>query len=103
MPGELLVRLLAKIQIAPGDVGVPKVDIDDNTVGALMNAVYFWSGTVAVIVIVIAGFFFVTSRGDSNRVQVAKNTILGAVIGLVVIILAFIITQFVIMGVTRGA
>lgn len=102
MPRELLTRLLAKVPITPEEVGIPKIDIDDNTVGTLMNAVYFWSGTVAVIVIIIAGFYFITSRGDSSKIQIAKNAIFGAVIGLVIILLAFIITQFVIMGVTEG-
>lgn len=83
-------------------VDIPKVAIDETTVGAIMNTVYFWAGTVAVLVIIIAGFYFITSRGDSSKVQVAKNAILGAVIGLIIILLAFIITQFVIMGVTQG-
>lgn len=83
-------------------VDIPAININESTVGAVMNTVYFWAGTVAVLVIIVAGFYFINSRGDSNKVQIAKNAILGAVIGLIIILLAFIITQFIIMGVTRG-
>jgi hypothetical protein len=61
-----------------------------------LDIVYFIAGIVAVIVIIIAGFSYVTSGGQSANVTKAKDTILYAVVGLVVIILAFVITQFVI-------
>lgn len=66
----------------------------------ILNAVYLWAGIIAVIVIVIAGFFYVFSRGEAQQVTRAKNAILGAVIGLVVIMLAFAITSIVIKGVS---
>ena len=52
-------------------------------------------GGLAVIVIIIAGFFYVTSNGDSSKLAAAKNTILYAVIGLVVALLASAIISFV--------
>lgn len=66
----------------------------------ILNAVYLWAGIIAVIVIVIAGFFYVFSRGEAQQVTRAKNAILGAVIGIVVIVLAFAITNIVIQGVS---
>ncbi len=66
----------------------------------ILNAVYLWAGIIAVIVVVIAGFFYVFSRGEAQQVTRAKNAILGAVIGLIVIILAFAITNIVIKGVS---
>lgn len=59
---------------------------------------YFWAGALAVVVIIVAGFIFTTSHGDPALVTRAKNAIIGAVIGLVVIALAFVITN-VIVGV----
>lgn len=90
------------LQIKTGEVGVPAIGVGSNTVGNLMNTVYFWAAAIAVLIIVIAGFFFVTSRGDANQIQRAKNAIWGSVIGLIIIIFAFVITQFVIRGVTEG-
>jgi len=68
----------------------------DQILTNFLNTFYVVAGIVAVIVIVIAGYMYVTSQGDSSAVTKAKNAILYAVIGLVVIILAFSITWFII-------
>lgn len=65
-----------------------------------LNLVYFIVGIVAVIMIVIAGYKYITSNGDSGKAQSAMKTILGAVIGLVVVLSAFAITNFVLGGVS---
>ena len=69
---------------------------DSNTISNILYPVYFWAGVIAVIVIIIAGFFFVTSHGDPSLITRAKSAIMGAVIGLVVILLAFAITAIVV-------
>jgi hypothetical protein len=53
-------------------------------------------GVVSVIMIIIGGFKYIISSGDSANVTSAKNTILYAIIGLVVVLLAQIIVRFVI-------
>lgn len=63
---------------------------------SVLNTVYLVTGIVAVIVIIIAGYMYVTSSGDSAVVTKAKGAITYAVVGLVVIILAFAITWFVV-------
>lgn len=60
-----------------------------------LNLTYFIAGVVAVIIIIIAGLLYVTSSGDPGKVTKAKNTLLYAVVGLVIILLAFTITAFV--------
>jgi hypothetical protein len=52
-------------------------------------------GIVAVIMIIWGGFKFITSGGDSGNVTSARNTILYALIGLVIVALAQIIVRFV--------
>ena len=52
-------------------------------------------GVVSVIMIIIGGFKYITSGGDSGNVTGAKNTILYAIIGLVVVALAQLIVKFV--------
>jgi hypothetical protein len=52
-------------------------------------------GVVAVIMIIVGGFKYITSGGDSGNVTSAKNTILFAVVGLVVVALAQFIVRFV--------
>lgn len=57
-------------------------------------------GIVAVAMIIYAGFRYVTSAGSEGGVKTAKNAIIYAVIGLVIVALAQIIVHFVISNVT---
>lgn len=54
------------------------------------------TGVASIIMIMVGGFKYVTSTGDSARVNSAKNTILYALIGLAVSILAPFIIGFII-------
>ena len=54
-------------------------------------------GIVAVIMIMISGFKYTTAGGDSNKVSSAKNTLIYAIIGLVIVALAQGIVQFVLV------
>lgn len=59
-------------------------------------------GVIAVIMIIIGGLKYITSGGDSGNVTGAKNTILYAIIGLVIVALAQIIVRFVLTKVTTS-
>ena len=52
-------------------------------------------GAISIIMIIYSGFRYITSGGDSGRIGNAKNTLIYAVIGLVIVALAQIIVQFV--------
>lgn len=69
----------------------------------VVNILLFLIGAFAVIMIVIAGFRYVASNGDANTVSSAKNTILYAVIGLVVAFLAYALVNFVIDQLIQGS
>ncbi len=69
----------------------------------VVNTMLFILGAVAVIVIIIGGFMYVTSAGDAGGVTKAKNTILYAIIGLVVALLAFAIVNWVVGAVAPSA
>jgi hypothetical protein len=60
------------------------------------NFISYVTGIAAVIAIIIAGFEYVISSGDSAKIEKAKNAILYAVIGLVIVLSAQIIVRFVI-------
>lgn len=59
-------------------------------------------GVVAVIMIIIGGFRYITSGGSSENIQAAKNTIIYAIIGLVIVALAQFIVRFVLGRVSTG-
>ena len=70
-----------------GDTGVFK---------KITNTILYIVGIIAVIMLIIGGIKYVISGGDSKKVTDAKNTVLYAIIGLVVAFLAFAIVNFVI-------
>lgn len=82
------------------NVGIPVAGNgnDQAVMKSVMYPVYFWAGVIAVVVIVVAGFYYVTSNGNPQQVTRAKNAILGAVVGLIVVLLAFAITAIILGG-----
>ena len=92
---NIFTTLAAKIPLDAGQLNIPTTTGNQVLANGL-NIAYFVAGIMAVIVIILAGFSFVTSGNDPGAVTKAKNAILYAVIGLVVILSAFVITQFVI-------
>ena len=62
----------------------------------VVNTLLFVLGAVTVIMIVIGGIRYTISQGDSSAVASAKNTILYAVIGLIIAIMAYAIVNFVV-------
>jgi ABC-type sugar transport system permease subunit len=61
----------------------------------IVNTIIFLVGSVAVIMIVVGGLRYVLSGGDSSAVNGAKNTLLYAVVGLVVTVMSYAIVNFV--------
>lgn len=72
----------------------------NNLITTIVNVFSIIVGVVSVIMIIYGGFRYVTSGGDSSNVTSAKNTIIYAIIGLVVVALAQFIVQFVLDKVT---
>ena len=73
----------------------------DSALTSILNAIILIMGIVAVIFIIIGGVNYMTSSGDSNKTKKAKDTILYAVIGLIICALAFAIVNFVISGILK--
>jgi len=79
----------------PAGCPAPEKKVND-TVKTAINILSVVVGIASVIMIILAGFKFVTSSGAPEKVSSARNTILYAVIGLVIVGLAQIIVYFVI-------
>jgi hypothetical protein len=80
----------------------PSNGIDlNNVITAAINLMSVFVGIVSVIMIIVSGFKYVTSAGDSSKVASAKNTLIYAIIGLVVVAMAQVIVQFVLNKVTN--
>lgn len=75
---------------------------EDAVFQTIVNILLFIIGAVAVIMLIIGGIRYVVSGGDQNAVTGAKNTILYAVIGIVVAVLAYAVVNFVITELPGG-
>lgn len=67
----------------------------EETIRTLINVFSIIVGAVAVVMIIFGGFRYITSGGDSGNIGSAKNTILYAIVGLVIVAIAQAIVQFV--------
>lgn len=67
-----------------------------STISNIVNIASLVVGVVAVIMVVVGGFKYVTSQGDSGGITSAKNTIIYAVVGLIIVALAQVIVRFVV-------
>jgi predicted membrane channel-forming protein YqfA (hemolysin III family) len=65
----------------------------------IINMVIYIVGTIAVVMVLISGVQYATSQGDPSKIKKAKDTIMYGVIGLVVVILAYAIVNFVLQNV----
>lgn len=86
--------------------GMPAELIGDNGVfSRLTNTILLIVGLISVIMLVYGGLRYILSGGDSKKVTDAKNTILYAIIGLIISLLAFAIVNFVlnsVVGITNN-
>ena len=68
----------------------------------VVNVLLFIIGAIAVIVIIIGGLKYVTSDGDSAKVKSAKDTILYAIVGIIIALLAYALVNFVITSFVKA-
>jgi len=66
------------------------------SVRKVINTLLYVLGAVAVLIIIVGGILYVVSGGDAANVKKAKDTIMYAVVGLVVALMAYAIVNFVI-------
>lgn len=83
--------------------GNPAACSVDNQVQVVVNILLFILGAIAVVMIVIGGIRYATSNGESSNIKAAKDTILYAVIGLIVAIMAYAIVNFVVGAFVKPA
>ncbi len=75
---------------------------DGGVITTVTNILLFIVGALAVIMIIIGGIRYATSGGNTSSVTAAKNTILYAIVGLIIAFLAFAAVNFVLGALTPG-
>lgn len=92
----------ANLQVGNDDCNTGDPEGQVNTIiTTVINIFSLVVGVVSVIMIIVGGLKYITSGGDSGNVSGAKNTILYAIVGLVVVALAQVVVRFVLTRVTE--
>jgi cation transporter-like permease len=64
-------------------------------VGKVINAALTMVGMIFLVLMVYAGYLWMTARGEADQVEKAKSIITAAIIGLVLVVSAYAISVFV--------
>lgn len=80
--------------IDSSDLSLPRIDLTSGSIGQVLRLVFGLAGAVSVLIITLAGLQYVLSRGEPQATAKAKETILYAVVGLIICITAFSIVTF---------
>lgn len=81
-----------------GGVNLPKGSGNDAleiAVISLTNTALTYIGLISVIMMIIAGFLYLTAAGSSGRIDTAKDIIRNTVLGIGLVLLSFVLTNFV--------
>jgi hypothetical protein len=86
---------LCKTKQADAESGV----LGENGIATkIVQTIVFVTAAISVLVIMIGGFRYIISAGDSSGIEGAKNSIIYALVGLVVAVLAQVIVSFVLVN-----
>jgi len=95
---------IEEIETGFGDNGLSNADPRE-TVAKLINVAMLFLGLIAVVLILLAGFKWMTAGGNEDKVGEAKKLMGAGVIGLVIILSAWGIATFILkelVGATGG-
>ncbi|KKT40514.1 hypothetical protein A3K29_00975 [Candidatus Collierbacteria bacterium RIFOXYB2_FULL_46_14] len=89
LAAESLENLYAPAKALSGGSGATLAKL----INPLIYNVLIISGLIAFIVIIIAGFNYVSAGGDKGKIEQAQNMLNYSIIGLILVVLAFLITR----------
>ena len=92
----------AEVCAANGCSNSGSINTFESSLTNILNGVISAMGIVAVIFIIIGGINYMTSAGDTSKLEKAKKTILYALIGLVVCALSFAIVNLVVINILKN-
>ncbi|MFA5937369.1 MAG: pilin [Candidatus Paceibacterota bacterium] len=89
-------------QAADAAPGLPKSATVPTLVGTVIGSLLSVAGIAFFALMIYGGFLWMTARGNEQQTGKAKNTITAAVIGIVIVLASYAVTNFVLQS-TQGA
>lgn len=83
------------------EAGLGSTDLP-TTIASIIRVILSFLGIVAVVIILLGGFKYMTAGGQDQKVQDAKKLIIAGIIGLAIILSAYAIASFVIGSLTSA-
>lgn len=75
------------------------INVDESTLGNYVRALYVWfvgvAGIIATVMIMWAGVRWITAAGNTSRIESAKTTMNGAVIGLIILLGSYLLLTWI--------
>ena len=89
-----------KLNAIGGITGLGSVDVSSDAglyekIAAIINILLGFAGVIATILIIVAGTRWILSGGNEEEITKAKNIIKGAVIGILIVLGAYVVVNFV--------
>jgi hypothetical protein len=84
----------------PSQSGLPTTALNQTTLSTVLTLVFSITGSIALLIVTIAGFQYILSQGNPQAIAKAKNAIIYAGVGLTISILGVGIVNFVVSRVT---
>ena len=76
-----------------GDIGVGERPLEE-TLASIINTILGLLGIVAVVLVLYAGFLWMTAAGNDEKIGTAKKILSAGIVGLIIIFSAYAIAQF---------
>lgn len=95
-------KVLGQLNAGKTGAGYTEAVAPQATVGAIIKIFLGFVGSIFIILIAMSAYWFIIARGRSEKIEKATDTIRGAIIGLLLVVLAYAITSFVTSGVQEA-
>lgn len=83
------------------DLNIPDAQADASTINTVINILFYLAGALSIIFIIIGGLMYIFSAGNPDTAKKARTTIIYALVGLAVTVLAYLIVT-VVLGLVTG-
>jgi Type IV secretion system pilin len=94
----LLPSLYDNVPCTDGNIDINSVSDVLIIVGNVSRILIALAGGIAVIVVIVAAIFYITSTGDPGRIKRAKDIIVNTAIGLIIILVAYAVVTYIATG-----
>lgn len=95
-PGSVTAQLPMPPNPAPDALPAELINGDGAVFNQIVQLVLLIVGAIAVLMLIVGGIRYIVSGGDSSAVEGAKNTILYAIIGIIIVFLSYAAVEFLI-------